>query len=381
MWEILALPFLAFGAALIPSKKTDLKKIDEVFENMDICIKKGESIMYPKLRNKKQSETHSTYSYSLPNGLPSDKVEVAKIAICEALKKEIDIEYKGILLIRAYKNKLPDKWKYDEGLIREKTWEVPIGKNHEGILYHDFDKYPHMLIGGVTRFGKTVFMKNIFNTLLINQPANSKFYFLDLKGGLEFSKYLGLPQVKGVASDVYEAVSLLDEIIYLVKEREKLFKQNGWTNVVDSPIKERIFVIVDEGAELSPKIVQGEKKKYAEACQSALSEIARIAGGLGVRLVYGTQYPTKEAVPMQIKMNIVARVSFVCAAQIASRVLLDEIGAESLPAIPGRAIYKIEKNRIVQAPYIDDKMMFKMMEEAKVDDIQTGTNREVIDHN
>src|SRR5205085_12425820 len=98
-------------------------------------------------------------------------------------------------------------------------------------------------------------------------------------------------------------------------------------------------------------------------CQAALSEIARIGGGLGYRLIYATQYPTKEAVPMQVKMNIVARLSFVCASRIASQVLLDEVGGEDLPSIPGRAIYLVEKKRTVQVPYIDDKMMFKMMEE------------------
>ena len=81
-----------------------------------------------------------------------------------------------------------------------------------------------------------------------------------------------------------------------------------------------------------------------------------------MRLIYATQYPTKEAVPMQVKMNIVARMSFICASRVASQVLLDDVGAEDLPSIPGRAIYMVEKKRTVQVPYIDDKMIYKMME-------------------
>jgi S-DNA-T family DNA segregation ATPase FtsK/SpoIIIE len=100
-----------------------------------------------------------------------------------------------------------------------------------------------------------------------------------------------------------------------------------------------------------------------------------------IELIYCTQYPTKQAVPMQVKMNIVARMSFVAAAQIASMVILDEKGAEDLPAIPGRAIYKVEKNRVVQVPYIDDKMMFKMMEERKDDLIYTNENRKSANDN
>lgn len=66
---------------------------------------------------------------------------------------------------------------------------------------------------------------------------------------------------------------------------------------------------------------------------------------------------------MQVKMNIVTRISFIAAAQIASRVILDEIGAEDLPSIPGRAIYKVEKNRVIQVPYIDDAYMIKQLED------------------
>jgi S-DNA-T family DNA segregation ATPase FtsK/SpoIIIE len=276
----------------------------------------------------------------------------------------------------------PNKWNYEEGLLRPGTWEVPIGKNHKGILYHDFEKYCHLLCGGVTRFGKTVFMKEVMNTLILNNPQDVEIYVLDLKAGLEFYKYKSLPQVKEVACDVFESAELLNQITQDLKKRELHFREKGYTNIIETPIKKRTYVFVDEGAELSPNIVKTkDAKKYAEFCQAALSEIARIGGGLGYRLIYATQYPTKEAVPMQVKMNIVARLSFVCASQVSSRVLLDEIGAESLPSIPGRAIYLVEKKRTVQVPYIDDKMMFKMMEERKDAIINTKQSGEHIANN
>lgn len=170
--------------------------------------------------------------------------------------------------------------------------------------------------------------------------------------------------MKEVACDVYESAQVLHQITNELKKIELYFREKGYTNIIDTPFKKRKFIFVDEGAELSPNIVKDKTaKKYAEYCQGALSEIARIGGGLGYRLIYATQYPTKEAVPMQVKMNIVARLSFICASQVASRVLLDDVGAESLPSIPGRSIYLVEKMRTVQVPYIDDKMIFKMMGE------------------
>ncbi len=366
MIEWLIPPALAVGAAMLPKPKmSDKKKIKQVFINRKVCLGDKDKKKYPKLLNSKAQETHTTYVYSLPLGLPSEVFESLTPALNEALGKETEYEFQNrVLKLHVYHSGLPNSWKYDESLLMPGKWEVPIGKNHKGVLYHDFEKYCHLLNGGVTRFGKTVFMKEVMNTLILNNPEDVEIYILDLKAGLEFYKYKAFPQVKEVACDVYESAELLNQITEDLKKREKHFLEKGYTNITDTPIKKRTFIFVDEGAELSPAIIKDKQaKKYAEFCQGALSEIARIGGGLGYRLIYATQYPTKEAVPMQVKMNIVARLSFICASQVASRVLLDDTGAEDLPSIPGRAIYLVEKKRVVQVPYIDDSMAFKMIGE------------------
>ncbi|MFJ8268551.1 FtsK/SpoIIIE domain-containing protein [Peribacillus asahii] len=379
MIEWLAIPALAVGAALVPKgKMKDKQKIQKIFENRKVGINKGDSIQYPKLIRTYNNDTYTTYIYSLPLGIPSEAFDSLIPAIKDGLNKDVEIEFKGVLKMNVFEQSLPESWKYEDNLLMPSTWSIPIGKNHTGILYHDFEKYPHMLVGGVTRFGKTVFIKESFYTLLMDQMEHAEFYFLDLKGGLEFGGYANLPQVKDVASDVFEAAEVLNDIVIELKKRQKVFREKGYTNIVDTPIKKRTFIIVDEGAELSPNIVTGEAKGYAKFCQAALSEIARIGGGLGLRLIYCTQYPTKEAVPMQVKMNIVARLSFIAAAQVASLVILDEKGAEDLPSIPGRAIYKVEKNRTVQVPYIDDKYISKKLEWLESDVIQTSENRKSV---
>lgn len=377
------LPAAAVGAAFIPkAKKKDKQIIKEIFENRKVAIKRGDRLQYPKFIRKYKNDTYTSYSYKLPLGIPSEALDNMVPAFKEGLNKEVELEHKnGYLKIDVFESQLPDKWNYDKTLVRPGTWEVPIGKNHKGILYHDFEKYCHLLNGGVTRFGKTVFMKEIMNTLILNNPQDIEIYILDLKAGLEFYKFKSLPQVKEVACDVYESAELLDEITQDLKKREYDFREKGYSNIIDTPIKKRTFIFVDEGAELSPAIVKDKQsKKYAEFCQAALSEIARIGGGLGYRLIYATQYPTKEAVPMQVKMNIVARLSFICASQVSSRVLLDDVGAEDLPSIPGRAIYLVEKKRTVQVPYIDDKMMFKLMEENKDAILNTTADRNLTDN-
>lgn len=258
------------------------------------------------------------------------------------------------------------KWKFDKKHLYHHSWLVPIGKKRK-VIYHNFEHYPHLLIGGATRFGKTVYLKNLFISLLLSNYDHVKIVLIDLKGGLEFWKYRNLPQVETVATDLFEACKTLDGVYKTMKQMEKLFRQNNWTNVSDSPIRERMFVIVDEGAELSPKMVSKEMKKYAELAQIYLSEIARIGGGLGFRLVFATQYPTREAVPLQVKMNMVARLAFRMPDQVGSRVILDEAGAEELEPIPGRAIYKVAESIEVQCPFISDEMIGGFLNELGTD--------------
>ncbi len=269
-------------------------------------------------------------------------------------------------------NKLKS-WEFDQKHLYPHSWLVPIGKKRR-VMYHNFEHYPHMLIGGTTRFGKTVFLKSLFTSLLLANSDRVKFVILDLKGGLEFSKYNSLPQVESVAADLMSACKELDKIYKSIKKDEELFLKKGWTNISDTSLKERTFIIVDEGAELSPKLVSKDLKKYAELAQIYLSEIARIGGGLGYRLIFATQYPTRETVPMQVKMNMVARISFRIADGVGSRVILDEQGAEELEPTPGRAIYKLAEKHEIQCPFISDKAIGGYLNEYRANRENTASN-------
>ena len=383
MIEYLLLPAVAIGAALIPKKRMkDKVKITKILENANVGITKGEhTIMFPKLIREYHKETYSTYIYSLPFGMHSDDFVKVLPAISEGINKEVEFEFKdGVFKLFVYHLSLPEKWDYNETLLRKNTWTFPVGKNHKGIIYHDFEKYQHLLVGGVTRYGKTVLLKDILTSILLNNPNDAEFYIIDLKGGLEFYKYKALPQVKEVACDIYEAAALLNQLKEQLQEDEKYFRANMYTNITETPIKKRKFVIVDESAQLSPTMyVDKNLKAYANIATNCLGELARISGGLGYRVIIATQYPVKEAVPPIVKANIVARIAFICANNVASRVILDETGAEDLPAIAGRCIYLLEKQHILQVPYLDDKKMFKMMGDRENEII--GKDRIIIDHN
>lgn len=354
----------ALGAsAFLPiGRKSDKKKIEVVFQRLELYVKDDHKLFAPTYFGKQDHEHYMEYIYRLPLGLASEEIKQQTEVFEEALKKPVQIVYDGYLRVYVFKKPLPTMFKYEDVPAPEK-WCVPIGKTYRDVLYHDFDKTPHMTIAGTTRFGKTVMLKTILTSLIENQPDDVEIYIIDLKGGLEFERYRRLKQVKGVATNQIEAAMLLQQIMENGRDREAIFRRNLWSNIVETPLTTRTFIIVDEAAQLTPDpSLPNDVKKLLESCQHALSEVCRVFGALGFRNIFATQYPTSECMPRQIKMNSDGKISFRLPAGYASKVAIDETGAEKLPSdIKGRGLYKTHELTMFQAPYISDKEMMNRL--------------------
>lgn len=282
--------------------------------------------------------------------------QIKKLLNNEKQSKEIMLSYDGTLHIKIYRESMPKKVMFDNLMLDScKGWTVCMGYAREGIIYHDFDKIPHMITAGTTRYGKSVFLKNAVTTLLNNHPDDVTFTLLDLKGGLAFNRFKNCTQVAAVAKNVAESLKALRAVHADILKRQQEYLDAGVEDVREAKEKRRHFIIVDEAAELSSKgEAPGITKQNKVDCEHLLAEIARIGGGLGYRLIFSTQYPTADTLPRQIKQNCDARICFKIQTAIASTVVLDEAGAEDLPLIPGRGIYQTDRKLVVQAPYIEN---------------------------
>lgn len=318
---------------------SDRRKIGHVFANVNYSVK-GRT---PRLIKRKIDEDKTQYIYSVPYGLIDD--DRLERILSKTLARPVKVMFRGKLIIYVYNNALSTQIKHDWSATT--PWVVPIGQTLDGPLLHNFDVIPHMTVAGATRQGKTVFTKLLF-AHLINGNPDVEFYVLDLKGGLEFGRYDKLRQVHAVASDVIEALECLAGIVRQMKADMRRFKDAGYNNIVNTPYTYRKFILVDEGAELDVK------------CQAILSEIARVGGALGYRIIFATQYPTADTLPRQLKQNADAKVSFRLPTEIASRVAIDEGGAELLRN-PGRAIYRTHERHEVQVPYVSDEEISEVL--------------------
>jgi hypothetical protein len=381
------------------SSGSDAQKIQKICANCGLIVKENKSTKTIQLLRRTPFDWGTEYAYRIPLGLSfSDfekkldhlqdginnkktvldirwhnikninlrgniKEQIKSLFDKTQIRKEIELQYDGVLKIMVYNQPLTEQFEYTHELLEGcKGWNIPVGTTRNKMFYHDFDKLPHMIVAGMTTYGKTVFMKMLITTFIAKQPENVKFTLIDLKGGLAFNRFKNCSQVNTVAKNYTETLKALESIHKDMEKRMKIFLDKGYENVGEAKLKERHFIIIDEAAELTPKGDQEAVKKIKAKCQHLAAEIARIGAGIGYRLIFCTQYPTAEALPQQIKQNAVSKVCFPLDTEVGSRVVLDESGADKLPLIKGRAIYKTDRKVIVQTPLIKNDFIQQVIE-------------------
>jgi DNA segregation ATPase FtsK/SpoIIIE, S-DNA-T family len=267
-------------------------------------------------------------------------------------RKEIELSYDGALIIRVYNESLPTKLPYAAG----EGWKVPVGvtRQKNEYLLHDFEKLPHVVLGGATRYGKSNYINSIITSLTTTKPDHVHFYLIDLKGGVELCDYESIRQTESIAYEPEEALQTLKEAYGKMRNLQELLRNKGKKNVQEAGIKDRYFIIIDEAGELNPsEAITKSERELKEECQKYMSQIARLGAGLGFRQILATQYPTGDVIPRQCKQNSDTKICFRVQNGTASRVVLDNEGAEKLPQVKGRAIYQTADNSIiVQTPVI-----------------------------
>lgn len=377
---------------------SEAHKIQRIAANCGLTVKDGGKTLTLQLLRKTRHEWGSEYAYRLPLGLSFQDVERKKQHIEDGLnhkrglvdvitladfrslklrrdildqikamfsvskhRKEVLLDYDGTLRIRVFKEALASFVPFDDETLGGCTgWSVSMGLSREGNVYHDFDKIPHLVVAGTTRYGKSVFLKNVVTTLIHTQSDNVRLTLIDLKGGLAFNRFKDARQVEVVAKDVDESLDALREIHADMKRRQAEFLAKGYEDIKEARMVGRHFIVIDEAAEIaSAGEPDSAVKKRKIECEHILAEIARIGGGLGYRLIFATQYPTADTLPRQVKQNCDARLCFRLQTEVASHVVLDESGAEDLPFIKGRAIYRTDRKHVVQTPFIENDFIDK----------------------
>ncbi|MDW8293601.1 MAG: FtsK/SpoIIIE domain-containing protein, partial [Anaerolineae bacterium] len=190
---------------------------------------------------------------------------------------------------------------------------VVLGECHDGSpLVVDFSDEAHALIAGSTGSGKTSLLHAILATLIARaSPSDVRLALIDLKAA-ELTIYRTAPHLwTHVATEAGSAVKVLQG---MVDEMERRYRCADRT----FPL---LFVVVDEMASLFAA---------QPTARSLLTRIAQMGRAAGMRVIVATQHPLAKVVDSSLKANLNLRIALRTASVDASRVIIDDSGAERL---------------------------------------------------
>ena len=218
---------------------------------------------------------------------------------------------------------------------------TPNGKN----LIKDLGQMPHMLVGGSTGSGKSVFLFTMLAALLMTHPKKEELQLVLSSSKLEdFVHFEGLPHLYSgcIISDAKEATRVIKDVIFEESERRgKLLAQARVANIVEynKIAKEKlppIVVVIDEFADLADQL---ETKKEQNEFYKPVQRIAQAGRSRGIHLVICTQRPEAKLVPSTTKAQLNGRVALRVNDGISSRMIIESPDAQYLQK-HGDMIYK-----------------------------------------
>lgn len=246
---------------------------------------------------------------------------------------------------------------YDYGFVLP----IPIGMElNENYIVEDLIKLRHLLVGGATGQGKSVFLHSIIATILLSEqiPDELKLVLIDPKQ-VEFSAYNVLcdfyfQKFEGISnaviSDSKEAKTALDALCDEMERRYTLLRNTECQSIIDynKSVSEKlpyIVIVIDEYADLA--------MSEGKSIEQSIVRLAAKAGAVGMHLILSTQRPSAGIITAAIKANFPARVAFKTTNRIDSKTILDTYGAEQLND-RGEILFSFEGNITrLQIAFID----------------------------
>lgn len=209
---------------------------------------------------------------------------------------------------------------------------IPLGKGISGEVIHcNIKKAPHLLVGGGTGSGKSIFMHSaILSLIMRNTPETLRLLLIDPKK-VELNYYDDIPHlICPNISEGKEACVALKKLVDEMERRYALCREYRVREIAEFNAKAKtlgletipyIVIFIDEYAELN------------EMCKEIRDPVVRLAQkarAAGIHLVIATQRPTVNVIDGVIKANLPCRIALKVSAGMDSQVILDEYGAEML---------------------------------------------------
>ena len=256
----------------------------------------------------------------------------------------------------------------------DKAMVIPVGSSDTGDLVDftlDTVSHIHCFIIGQSGTGKSVFLHDvIIGAMSKYSPEELELYLMDFKiGGVEFNRYKNEKHVKALLvdnSDIQITLEILRDISNKMRERGKLLRDNGVSNIVEynqvNPDKKmpRIVFIADECHVMFPTMNSKEAKLYREISE-ILSKIAKEGRSQGVHLVLATQTIAQAEIPSEVINNISDFYLLKCASGDSERLVSGSSETTSQLKTGQVLHHDIDKDVVFKSTYLPTSEAFELI--------------------
>ncbi len=318
------------------------------------------------------------YTLKPPSGVKLSRISALETNLAlnlaaQALRIEAPIPGQRAVGIEVPNLKAADVRLY--GMLTAKQWSnastplsFAIGKDIAGeAVIGELDKMPHLLIAGATGSGKSVMINALLMSLLYrNGPATMKLILVDPKQ-VEMTAYNDIPHLlTPVITQPEKCISALKWAVNEMERRYSLLSEQKQRNITSyNQLKKEeampyIVIVIDELADLM--------SIAARDVETLIVRLAQKARAVGIHLVLATQRPSVDVITGLIKANIPARFAFTVTAQVDSRTILDQIGAEKLLGQGDMLMMTpwLTKPKRIQGAFVTDAEVIKITDHLRM---------------
>jgi len=236
---------------------------------------------------------------------------------------------------------------------------LALGVSAKGSLWVHPEQFKNALIVGAQGYGKSGLMR-----LLVYQAlrAGWKLLLADPEG-VTFNPHLwrGVEALIGaqVAASPHEVALLFDLALKEIERRSELYNQapgypdslEEYNRIVTDPLP-RWGLFVDEA-----------NTYFADkALVEGAAELARRGRKWGLHCVFAGHDWRANEIPRGMSGMLQTRIAFRVNDDTSGRVVLGRAGAENLPAVPGRAILKLDGYHLIQTYYLGKERLVEWVE-------------------
>lgn len=219
--------------------------------------------------------------------------------------------------------------KSDQLHKRREILPLYLGKTLTGEdLFTDLTRHPHLLVGGATGAGKSIFLHVLLQSLLFSSNRkNLRLVLVDPKR-VEFSPYKNSNHLAcPILEDLKDIDSALSGLVAEMEKRYQRLKKRGRRDITSFNISSTekmsyVVVVIDEAADI---LLQDNG-----SIKQSIILLTQKARAVGIHVVLATQRPSADVVDGLIKANFPVRIAFKTASATDSRIIIEENGAEEL---------------------------------------------------